>query len=323
MVGWIPRDATLRQAKKGEFISRINASQEFGAHDVPLILQYDEKMANLRPWAWPSVSGVPVRPDELDWHRYTHYFKAPCCLFLFEDGLSSFTETKIGLVQTVTQPETAQCIGQYIAMCATQQCGYFVRLERYFGHPKLMIVESYKRDKPVRVMDPFVFITGDTEETIKRTGLRQVHVLRDDSNTGIRGTNKHLRQEDPERFLELQGSLKKLLVKGLQAEKFWDLFVQCTICRYVMPCQYFPYYHQCIVQVVHRQLGLPKAIAPPKDFEETINRILAEDALDDSDEELPDIPSLFAPTSKIRRLPWVDPNAELPETPPRRVSCRG
>jgi hypothetical protein len=52
MVGWIPRDASLRQAKKEEFVSRIEASQEFGPQEVPLILQYDEKVANLRPWGW-------------------------------------------------------------------------------------------------------------------------------------------------------------------------------------------------------------------------------------------------------------------------------
>jgi hypothetical protein len=42
----------------------------------------------------------------------------------------------------------------------------------------------------MRVMDPFLFMTDDTEETIKKTGLRQVQILRDESNTGLRGTNK-------------------------------------------------------------------------------------------------------------------------------------
>jgi hypothetical protein len=32
-------------------------------------------------------------------------------------------------------------------------------------------------------------MTDDTEETIKKTGLRQIQVLQDDSNTGLRGTN--------------------------------------------------------------------------------------------------------------------------------------
>ena len=39
-------------------------------------------------------------------------------------------------------------------------------------------------------MDPFLFLTDDTEETIKKAGLRQIRVLEDDSNTGLQGTNK-------------------------------------------------------------------------------------------------------------------------------------
>ena len=41
-------------------------------------------------------------------------------------------------------------------------------------------------------MDPFIFLTDDTEETIKKTGLRQVHVLRDNANNGLRGTNRRM-----------------------------------------------------------------------------------------------------------------------------------
>ena len=45
--------------------------------------------------------------------------------------------------------------------------------------------------KPVVVMDPFTFITGDTEETIRKTGLRQIRVLTEaDSSTALRGTNR-------------------------------------------------------------------------------------------------------------------------------------
>ena len=45
-------------------------------------------------------------------------------------------------------------------------------------------------EKRVRTMDPFIFMTNDTEEMIKKTGFRQIQILRDDSNTGLRGTNR-------------------------------------------------------------------------------------------------------------------------------------
>lgn len=88
-----------------------------------------------------------------------------------------------------------------------------VAMERYFSHPKLMVGEYSKRgrsphvnspkrftkasrllslsiDEPIKVMDPFLFMTDDTDETIKKTGLRQMLVLQDKSNSGLRGTNR-------------------------------------------------------------------------------------------------------------------------------------
>ncbi|KAJ3512235.1 hypothetical protein NMY22_g15392 [Coprinellus aureogranulatus] len=313
MVGWIPHDPALRKEKLAIFLERVEHSQVFGLDDVPLILQYDERDADMRAWAWPTEGGIPVRPDQLDRHRYTHYFRAPNCPCSFKNGPSSFNEAKIGLAQVV-RPGSPLCLGQYVAACATQQCNYFgrvsiLRLERYFSHPKLITKEYEKRDKPVKTLNPFVFITDDTEETIKRTGLRQVEVLKDNSNTGLRGTNRLLKREDPENYLKLQDMMKRLLVKGLPADQFWDLFVQCMDCRFVMPRQYFPYYHHCVVQVVHRQLGLPKVIPPPKEVEEMIDDIMNRDS-----DHIPDITSddddFFLQNGSLFPL-RVDPNAEL------------
>lgn len=48
---------------------------------------------------------------------------------------------------------------------------------------------------------------------------------------------------------------EKLLKGGLPATKFWDLFVQCTKCNYVMPRHYFPYAHPCTVSIVEANLA--------------------------------------------------------------------
>lgn len=52
------------------------------------------------------------------------------------------------------------------------------------------ITHSLLTEKRVKVMNPFIFLTDDTEETMKRTGFRQIQVLADESNTGLRGTNR-------------------------------------------------------------------------------------------------------------------------------------
>ncbi|TEB18470.1 hypothetical protein FA13DRAFT_1719867 [Coprinellus micaceus] len=270
MVGWVPLDMKLRLKKAETFIDRVKRHHKFGLGDTPLILQYDKRVGDMRSWIWPHENGVPIPPNKLDQYRYTHYFKGPCCVCAFVKDDCAFSEAKMGLIQLIRQSADANCLGQYAAICAKQECDYFVPLERYFGHPNLITGEYSKReiltaneDVPIRIMDPFLFMTDDTEETIKRAGLKQIQTLRDDSNA-LRGTNQFLRREDPNKFVHLQHSLQTLLAKGLPADKFWDLFVQCTDCKYVMPQQYFPYYHACIVQVVHPQLGLPRRLPTPQ-----------------------------------------------------------
>ncbi|KAJ3534491.1 hypothetical protein NMY22_g6901 [Coprinellus aureogranulatus] len=300
MVGWKPCDPLLRREKMGEFIQRVEKSHEFGPKDTPLILQYDDRHADMRPWAWPSEDGVPVRPDALDGHRYTHYFKGPCCPCAFQDdGPSSFHEAKIGLVQMVTQPGTAQCLGQYVALCAQQQCGYFVKLEMFFGHPNLVVAESYRRQKPISVINPFAFLTDDTEETIKRTGLQQVQILGDNNSNALRGTNRLLKREDPSNYILLQDMLKQLVIKGLPADKFWDLSSNARSAT----------------------LGLPKDIPPPKVIEEWVDVILEQET-DADPEYVADLPgpisssdgftfaSLFPSRPTEVQLPWADPLAE-------------
>lgn len=86
----------------------------------------------------PEQDGVPVPPDQLDRYRYTHYFKGPSCVCAFIKGDGSVTEAKMGLAQLVRQPPNADCIGRYVAICATQECGYFGALIR----PLLLKIRS-------------------------------------------------------------------------------------------------------------------------------------------------------------------------------------
>lgn len=150
------------------------------------------------------------------------------------------------------------------------------------------------------------------------TGVRELSRLNDRRRADSCLLLTVLKREDPERFLELQDMLKQLLLKGLPADSFWDMFVQCIDCRFVMPRQYFPYYHQCVVQVVHPQLGIPRGIPAPEAMEDVIDDILSRDDIDDipgpasSDASLVPVASLFGRP----QFPWVNPNAE-PVTPKR------
>ncbi|TEB18668.1 hypothetical protein FA13DRAFT_1719694 [Coprinellus micaceus] len=199
------------------------------------------------------------------------------------------------LVQRVEQPGTPECLGQYAATCAKQRCGYY----------------------------------GDTAETVKRAGLRQIEVLRDESNTGLRGTRHLLRREDPERFWQLEDEIEKLLTKGLPGTKFWDLFMQCAKCNYVMPAHHFPYYHECAAIVIRGyeitafKRSYRSTVLTDKDENdsnmavEPVEEVLG----DDSDDDLPTL-EIFGLPPKRRSFNPVISNGETRVSffwvPPRR-----
>ena len=59
MVGWIPWDRHLRQENCAKLVARVKKSQEFGPDDVPVILHYDYRSGDLRPWIWCVQSPHP------------------------------------------------------------------------------------------------------------------------------------------------------------------------------------------------------------------------------------------------------------------------
>lgn len=69
-------------------------------------------------------TGERVYPSELESHRRTHYFLAPCCLCA--PALNEvYVESCIALVHVPSGGPGALLNGEYIAECALRQCGYF------------------------------------------------------------------------------------------------------------------------------------------------------------------------------------------------------
>lgn len=127
-----------------EFSLRVKKSHEVQANDTAFILHYDCKSGDLRPYFWyfhrapqpqrstlTSSSYRPsdkknnrYKPSALDMLRLTHFFLGPCCYCAWLDG-KKYTEAKIGLALAVTKTSDDDCLGQYIAICPEQKCGYF------------------------------------------------------------------------------------------------------------------------------------------------------------------------------------------------------
>lgn len=75
-----------------------------------------------------QLDGSRVPPSELDTHRQTHHFRAPCCLCAV-DIPGGYVESSIGLVRVLKPlPNTGfgkhPLNGQYVAKCRVGLCGY-------------------------------------------------------------------------------------------------------------------------------------------------------------------------------------------------------
>jgi hypothetical protein len=71
----------------------------------------------------------------------------------------------------------------------------------------------------------------------------------------------------------MEDDMEQLITTGVEAEKFWNLFVQCTQCRVVLPRHHYPYIHPCAVKVYEGTMERYK-----KTFREFQRSLRAEEA---------------------------------------------
>ncbi|KAH6904050.1 hypothetical protein BKA70DRAFT_1227046 [Coprinopsis sp. MPI-PUGE-AT-0042] len=139
-VGTVARDPSLRQ-----------------------VFHFNSESNDLSPWFWPvydkndeaaleneEMENARVTPDDLDEYRRFHIFFAPCCLCAFLDGVR-YTESQI-----VISDEPGR--RAFVAECARQRCGYFVRLEEFYP---LNGLYSKKFDRRVLPLPRTEFVTRE------------------------------------------------------------------------------------------------------------------------------------------------------------------
>jgi hypothetical protein len=123
-------------------------------------------------------TGERITPSNLEDHRRTHHFMAPCCLcaITMDDG---YIESKLGLVLIGPGAHRSQVNGEYVAQCARNKCGYFgttnslnkrrptkltfymlriVPLERFYPRKVLQVKAYPKRSKFIQNEAPFAQI---------------------------------------------------------------------------------------------------------------------------------------------------------------------
>ncbi|KAF6760738.1 hypothetical protein DFP72DRAFT_843027 [Ephemerocybe angulata] len=199
-------------------------------------------------WGWPCVGDedepedlVRVPASGMESLRRTHHFQGPCCLCAFLDG-GVYTEARIGVVESLTSDgERNQSIlnGEYVAVCAKQRCGYYLCLERFYCVSHIELDVCPPRSTPLPPAE--LIHIYDVERSFRQgDGLFQVM-----TDVVVRGKEKALKRQDPVEPMLQRASMLKELVLGVQEDRFWTLFVQCTLCKQVTFRQHFAVNHQC------------------------------------------------------------------------------
>ncbi|KAJ2920913.1 hypothetical protein H1R20_g16178, partial [Candolleomyces eurysporus] len=83
-----------------------------------------------------------------------------------------------------------------------------------------------KRDKRLPLVgNPFLFMTDETEEGVKKSGIRQISLdIEDKTNQMIRGPRQLLKKANPDLFIKMEGDLAMLVTEGLPVMEYLKLF---------------------------------------------------------------------------------------------------
>ncbi|KAH6891577.1 hypothetical protein BKA70DRAFT_1234167 [Coprinopsis sp. MPI-PUGE-AT-0042] len=224
------------------YIRRIQAAQAHTTYSPPEILHWNETKGDLGGWFWPASleTGERITPSDLEGHRRTHYFMAPCCLCAISRE-EAYVEAKIGLVVVPVASGSArlEVNGEYVAQCALNRCGYFVPLERFYARKTLQVKAYPKRAAPLSP-EQLVYISDFDRDAEANLGLSQALPS---SGIWMRGSRDLLKVEAPVHIFDARQSFTTLWARGLQEDAFWSLFVQCSLCRMVMPKDVFSGMH--------------------------------------------------------------------------------
>ncbi|KAH6890792.1 hypothetical protein BKA70DRAFT_1441694 [Coprinopsis sp. MPI-PUGE-AT-0042] len=246
----------IRKPDAAHFLRRIQAAQVNTKSSSPAILQWISNRDNLGRWAWPAnpETGERIPPSELESHRQTHHFLAPCCLCAIELN-ETYVESRIGLVLVPSGAHGSFMNGEYIAECALRKCGYFVPLEKFYVIEALLVKRYPKREHSLPA-EQVTYITDFDPDIGNKLGLYQA--LPED---GIfsRGSRHLLRVEHPITTSIMCSDFITLWSKGLEEEAFWQLFVQCARCRQIIPRDVFSTIHspQCCETIFRGMSAVP------------------------------------------------------------------
>ncbi|TEB15351.1 hypothetical protein FA13DRAFT_1721217 [Coprinellus micaceus] len=199
-------------------------------------LHYDTKTQALVefPWPYDPESGQRIAPDMLEAYQKSHEFRAPCCLCAFIEG-KAYSKSEIGIVDG---GRATVLTGQYVALCSSRRCGYFVCLEWFYTMDGLMLQTCRKRDHPLPSKESAHFSDSlDLSRPLNPASLTPM--------VPATGTPKNLRLIKPAMPKKAMEELFWDLAHGVSWETFASTFAQCLVCKAIVLREGMFSQHRC------------------------------------------------------------------------------
>ncbi|KAH6907333.1 hypothetical protein BKA70DRAFT_1428306 [Coprinopsis sp. MPI-PUGE-AT-0042] len=296
MPGVQMRNAPLLKPDLGHFLRRVQSAQVQTAHSPPHILHWDFTRDNLREWAWPSdaETGERITPSDLEDHRRTHHFTAPSCLCAISLD-EAYVEARIGLAMVSPGGRGFELFGEYVAQCALNRCGYFVPLERFYPRKVLKVKGYAKRSTPLAA-EQLNYLSDVGPALESSTGIAQALPS---SGIWAKGSRTSLMTETPLNLEQACTEFTNLWARGVEEDTFWRLFVQCALCRMVMPRDVFSSTHGpigCWMRRENTTWPLDNALVPTSGAHPEAHSISGDTEIvdwdEDTDDEMPPLESI-------------------------------
>ncbi|KAG1893549.1 uncharacterized protein F5891DRAFT_985778 [Suillus fuscotomentosus] len=106
------------------------------------LLHYDSSSKSMVEWCWPADSeGQKIPPSDLEDYCAEYNFKYPCCLCADSGRKGGYIETAVYSWWNETTKKT-----YWIARCASDTCGYQVKIDGFFQLTPSIAFQYPRRD---------------------------------------------------------------------------------------------------------------------------------------------------------------------------------
>ncbi|KAG1843768.1 hypothetical protein F4604DRAFT_1938005 [Suillus subluteus] len=129
------------------------------------LLHYDGASKSMVDWFWPADGdGKKIPPFDLEIHRDEYNFRYPCCICADGGGRGEYVESA---VYSWWDKDTDQT--DWTARCASDRCGYKVKMDMYFRLPTVATFQYPRREQQIL---PVALEWTDREQTELLNRLR-------------------------------------------------------------------------------------------------------------------------------------------------------